>query len=98
MTAEYFAPREDIILQNETPADFYIIVTGSMFLREKKEISAIAAVTKEIDDMLARGQMDFPITLCFAASKGDSFLLHQLLKRGLDPNESDNYGHTALVH
>lgn len=48
--------------------------------------------------MLARGQMDFPITLCFAASKGDSFLLHQLLKRGLDPNESDHYGRTALVH
>uniref|UniRef100_J3MIY7 Potassium channel n=1 Tax=Oryza brachyantha TaxID=4533 RepID=J3MIY7_ORYBR len=158
MTAEYFAPREDIILQNEAPADFYIIVTGSMlagmarsgevvgeigvlcyrpqlftartrslcqllrlertaflriiqsniadgtivmnnliqYLREKKDISAIAAVTKEIEDMLARGQMEFPITLCFAASKGDSFLLHQLLKRGLDPNESDHYGRTAL--
>ncbi|BAT00278.1 Os07g0175400 [Oryza sativa Japonica Group] len=30
MNAEYFAPREDIILQNEAPADFYIIVSGSM--------------------------------------------------------------------
>uniref|UniRef100_A0A0D3GMV1 Potassium channel n=1 Tax=Oryza barthii TaxID=65489 RepID=A0A0D3GMV1_9ORYZ len=158
MNAEYFAPREDIILQNEAPADFYIIVSGSMlagmaksgdvvgeigvlcyrpqlftartrslcqllrldraaflriiqsniadgtivmnnliqYLREKKEIASIVAVAKEIDDMLARGQMDFPITLCFAASKGDSFLLHQLLKRGLDPNESDHYGRTAL--
>ncbi|KAL5198081.1 hypothetical protein ABZP36_001593 [Zizania latifolia] len=165
MNAEYFAPREDIMLQNETPADFYIIVTGSVFylcnlqlagmaksgevigeigvlcyrpqlftartrslcqllrldrtaflriiqsyiadgtiimnnliqyLREKKDISAIAGVTKEIEDVLARAQLDFPITLCFAASKGDSFLLHQLLKRGLDPNESDHYGRTAL--
>uniref|UniRef100_A0A0E0LHQ2 Potassium channel n=1 Tax=Oryza punctata TaxID=4537 RepID=A0A0E0LHQ2_ORYPU len=158
MNAEYFAPREDIILQNEAPADFYIIVSGSMlagmaksgdvvgeigvlcyrpqlftartrslcqllrldrasflriiqsniadgtivmnnliqYLRDKKDIAAISAVAKEIDDMLARGQMDFPITLCFAASKGDSFLLHQLLKRGLDPNESDHYGRTAL--
>lgn len=30
MTAEYFAPREDVILQNEAPTDFYIIVTGSV--------------------------------------------------------------------
>ncbi|KAF0909391.1 hypothetical protein E2562_035831 [Oryza meyeriana var. granulata] len=169
MNAEYFAPREDIMLQNEVPADFYIIISGSMelielqtgteqlagmaksgdvvgeigvlcyrpqlftartrslcqllrlertaflriiqsniadgtivmnnliqYLREKKDINAIAAVTKEIEDMLARGQMDFPITLCFAASKGDSFLMHQLLKRGLDPDESDHYGRTAL--
>jgi hypothetical protein len=28
MTAEYFAPKEDIILQNEAPSDFYIVVTG----------------------------------------------------------------------
>ncbi|KAG8081456.1 hypothetical protein GUJ93_ZPchr0007g3664 [Zizania palustris] len=34
MNAEYFAPREDIILQNETPADFYIIVTGSVELMQ----------------------------------------------------------------
>ena len=30
MSAEYFAPREDVILQNEAPSDFYIIVTGSV--------------------------------------------------------------------
>lgn len=30
MTAEYFAPREDVILQNEAPSDFYILVTGSV--------------------------------------------------------------------
>ncbi|KAL5197262.1 hypothetical protein ABZP36_000774 [Zizania latifolia] len=158
MNAEYFAPREDIILQNEAPADLYIIVSGSVlagmarsgdvigeigalcyrpqlftartrslcqllrldrttflriiqsniadgtivmnnliqYLREKKDISAIAGVAREIEDMLTRDQLDFPITLCFAASKGDSFLLHQLLKRGLDPNESDHYGRTAL--
>ncbi|KAL5657033.1 hypothetical protein ACJX0J_030196, partial [Zea mays] len=28
--------------------------------------------------------------------EGDDFLMHQLLKRGVDPNESDNYWHTAL--
>lgn len=30
MNAEYFAPREDVILQNEAPSDFYILVTGSV--------------------------------------------------------------------
>jgi potassium channel len=30
MKAEYFAPREDVILQNEAPTDFYIIVTGKV--------------------------------------------------------------------
>lgn len=29
MKAEYFPPREDVILQNEAPTDFYILVTGS---------------------------------------------------------------------
>lgn len=47
--------------------------------------------------MLARGQLELPVTLCYAASRGDDFLMHQLLKRGVDPNESDNYWHTALV-
>ncbi|XP_038897966.1 potassium channel AKT1-like [Benincasa hispida] len=29
MKAEYFPPKEDIILQNEAPTDFYIVVTGA---------------------------------------------------------------------
>jgi hypothetical protein len=57
----------------------------------------MVGVLKEIESMLARGHLDLPITLCFAVNRGDDFLLHQLLKRGLDPNESDNNGHTALV-
>ncbi|TVU41681.1 hypothetical protein EJB05_15224, partial [Eragrostis curvula] len=169
MNAEYFAPREDFILQNEAPTDFYIIVTGSVellelqngaehvvgtakagdvageigvlcyrpqlftartrslcqllrmdrtdflrvvqsnvgdgaiiinnliqYLKEKKDSEAIAGVAEEIEHMLARGQLELPITLSFAASKGDDYLMHQLLKRGHDPNESDKYGHTAL--
>lgn len=28
MKAEYFPPKEDVILQNEAPTDFYIFVTG----------------------------------------------------------------------
>ncbi|KAL6880631.1 hypothetical protein ACP4OV_012196 [Aristida adscensionis] len=168
MNAEYFAPREDVILQNEAPTDFYIIVTGSellelqngteqlagtakggdvvgeigvlcyrpqlftirtrslcqllrmdrtaflrivqsnvgdgtiiinnlvQYLKEKRDIGAVVSVAEEIEFMLARGQLELPVTLCFAASKGDDFLLHKLLKRGIDPNESDNHGRTAL--
>lgn len=54
-------------------------------------------VLMETENMLARGRMDLPLSLCFAAIRGDDSLLHQLLKRGLDPNESDNNGRTALV-
>lgn len=32
MKAEYFPPREDIILQNEAPTDFYILVNGAVVL------------------------------------------------------------------
>jgi len=29
MKAEYFPPKEDVILQNEAPTDFYIFITGA---------------------------------------------------------------------
>ncbi|KAM3216182.1 potassium channel AKT1 isoform X1 [Capsicum annuum] len=32
MKAEYFPPKEDVILQNEAPTDFYILVTGAVDL------------------------------------------------------------------
>ncbi|EMS67317.1 Potassium channel AKT1 [Triticum urartu] len=158
MSAEYFAPREDVILQNEAPSVFYIIVTGSVlastaksgqvigeigvlcyrpqlftartkslcqllrldradflkvvqsnvgdatiimnnliqYLKEHKGDGVISGIAKDIERMLATGQLDLPITLCFAASRGDDFLMHQLLKRGLDTNETDNCGRTAL--
>lgn len=28
--AEYFPPKEDVILQNESPTDLYILVSGSV--------------------------------------------------------------------
>lgn len=30
MKAEYFPPKEDVILQNEAPTDFYLLVTGAV--------------------------------------------------------------------
>lgn len=30
MDAEYFPPKEDVILQNEAPTDIYILVSGAV--------------------------------------------------------------------
>ncbi|KAI3714776.1 hypothetical protein L6452_21736 [Arctium lappa] len=168
MKAEYFPPKEDVILQNEAPTDFYVLVTGAvellvtrngveqvvgeaktgelcgeigvlcyrpqLFTVRTKRLSQLLRLNratflsiiqanvgdgtvimnnllkhlKDIDDpvmegvlmetenMLARGRMDLPLSLCFATLRGDDLLLHKLLKRGLDPNESDSNGRTAL--
>ncbi|XP_028779283.1 potassium channel AKT1 [Neltuma alba] len=168
MKAEYFPPKEDVILQNEAPTDFYILVTGaaeliiqkngieqvvgeakvgdvvgeigvlcyrpqlitvrtkrlsqllrlnrtafinlahsnvgdgtiimSNFLQHLKESSdpIMEGVLAETEAMLARGRMDLPISPCFAANRDDDLLLHQLLKRGSDPNEVDKNGRTSL--
>ena len=65
-------------------------------LKEQKD-PVMEAVFRETEKVLARGRLDLPLTLCFAAIRGDDLLLHQLLRRGLDPNESDNNGRTPLV-
>ncbi|KAI7990749.1 60S ribosomal protein L18a [Camellia lanceoleosa] len=36
MKAEYFPPKVDIILQNEIPTDFYILVSGAVYLKGLK--------------------------------------------------------------
>lgn len=36
MKAEYFPPKEDVILQNEAPTDFYILVTGAVVIYKSK--------------------------------------------------------------
>lgn len=51
----------------------------------------------DTEHMLAHGRMDVPLTLCFAAARQDDLLLHRLLKRGLEPNELDTNGRSALV-
>uniref|UniRef100_A0A2N9HEC5 Potassium channel n=1 Tax=Fagus sylvatica TaxID=28930 RepID=A0A2N9HEC5_FAGSY len=157
MKAEYFPPKEDLILQNEAPTEFYILVTGAVVVGEAKtgelcgEIGVLcyrpqlftvrtkrlsqllrmnrttffntvqsnvgdgtiimnnllqhlkdlnnpmmSEILVETENMLARGRSDLPLSLCFAALRGDDLLLHQLLKRGLDPNELDSNGRTVL--
>ncbi|XP_057501365.1 potassium channel AKT1-like [Actinidia eriantha] len=168
MKAEYFPPNEDVILQNEAPTDFYILVYGALelvvlknggeqvvgeaktgdvcgeigvlcyrpqlftvrtkrlsqllrmnratflnivqanvgdgtiimnnllqHLKEQKD-PIMEGVLLETEKMLAHGRMDLPLSLCFATLREDDLLLQRLLKRGLDPNESDNNGRTAL--
>ncbi|KAH8482264.1 hypothetical protein H0E87_029646 [Populus deltoides] len=157
MEAEYFPPNEDVILQNEAPTDFYILVTGAVvvggaktgdvcgeigvlcyrpqlftvrtkrlsqllrmnrtsflnivqanvgdgtiimnnllqYLKEQKD-PVMEGVFLETTTMLAHGRMELPLSLCIAALRGDDLLLHQLLKRGLDPNEADHNGRSAL--
>ena len=54
-------------------------------------------ILRDTENMLARGRMDLPLSLCFAATRGDASLLHRLLTRGSDPNEADATGRTAMV-
>ena len=44
MKAEYFPPKEDVILQNEAPTDFYILVTGAV-VRYDIPLSSLLSVT-----------------------------------------------------
>lgn len=54
-------------------------------------------ILKETEHLLTRGRMEVPLSLCFAATRNDDQLLHQLLRHGSDPNEIDNNGRTAMV-
>lgn len=69
---------------------------GLQHLKEKRD-PLTESILAETEHMLAQGRMDVPLSLCFAAMRGDDLLLNQLLKRGTDPNELDSNGRTALV-
>ncbi|KAK9682617.1 hypothetical protein RND81_10G085700 [Saponaria officinalis] len=168
MTAEYYPPKEDVILQNEASTDLYVLVHGALefivarhgteqIIKEVKsgdvcgEICVLCyrpqlftvrtkrlcqllrlnrttllnlvqssvgdgaiimnnllehlksqddptmqSLLRDVEKMLAQGQMDLPLALCFAAGRGDETLLQRLLRRGSDPNELDVNGRTAL--
>lgn len=43
--AEYFPPKEDIILQNEAQTDLYILVSGSVVSNKKKPFNSRLKIT-----------------------------------------------------
>lgn len=168
MRAEYFPPREDIILHNEAPTEFYILVSGLVellvyqdgreqhygtaragdvigeigalcykpqpFTVRSKKLSQLLRINRnaflsivqgnvvdgqividnlyqhlkeskvlsmlrlpmEIESIMADVGMGMTLSLCFVASKGNSQLLEQFLKRGRDPNATDFCGRTPL--
>ncbi|CAL4947379.1 unnamed protein product [Urochloa decumbens] len=51
MQAEYFAPKEDIMLQNEKPSDLYLLVSGSV------DIMAFLDGTEQIYGKAAEGEV-----------------------------------------
>lgn len=65
-------------------------------LKDRKD-PTMDAILADTEEMLAKGRLDLPLSLCFAAMRGDDLLLKQLLKKGVDPNEFDNNGRTPLV-
>ncbi|KAK9079970.1 hypothetical protein SSX86_001645 [Deinandra increscens subsp. villosa] len=46
MRAEYFPPKEDVILQNEAPTDFYILVSGAVELISRR--GGVEQVVREL--------------------------------------------------
>ncbi|XP_060961425.1 potassium channel AKT1 isoform X2 [Cannabis sativa] len=67
-------------------------------LQHLKELNdpLMGEILTDTENMLARGRMDLPISLCFAATRNDDLLLQRLLNRGSDPNEPDVNGRTAM--
>lgn len=56
-------------------------------------------IVHETAQSLTQSGMEMPLNLHYAAESGDDLLLHQLLKRGSQPNEVDgSSGKTALVN
>ncbi|KAL8537052.1 hypothetical protein ACS0TY_012291 [Phlomoides rotata] len=64
-------------------------------LKEHKE-PVMQDILNYTQHMLTHGRMDMPLTLCFAAARGDDLLLNHLLRCGMDTNELDANGRSAL--
>ncbi|KAL0426903.1 UNVERIFIED_CONTAM: Potassium channel AKT1 [Sesamum latifolium] len=79
MKAEYFPPKEDVILQNEAPTDF-IFLFREQWLLEKPKRANVGDGTIIMNNLLQRRRL----------------AIASFVEEGLDPNESDNNGRTAL--
>ena len=52
---------------------------------------------EEIEETIALGRGGMILSLRYAASVGNSELMHQLLVQGTDPDTTDHSGRTPLV-
>ncbi|KZV53895.1 hypothetical protein F511_23660 [Dorcoceras hygrometricum] len=77
-------------------ADGTIIINNLLQNLKEREDPLMQSILIDTEHMLAHGRMDMPLSLCFAAARGDDLLLQHLLRRGMDPNELDNNGLSAL--
>lgn len=68
----------------------------AQYLKEQED-PLLSSFVNDIEKMVAEGQTDLPLGLCFAAARGDETLLQLLLQRGSNPNERDMKDRTALV-
>ncbi|GJU25964.1 potassium channel AKT1-like protein [Tanacetum coccineum] len=75
MKAEYFPPKEDVILQNEAPTDFCVLVTGAVTVGEANTAN-VGDGTVIMNSLLQH----------IAASKGNTNCVLLLLDFGADPN------------
>lgn len=78
---------------------FLLFTVFPSLMQHLKELNdpLMDEILRDTENMLARGRMDLPLSLCFAATRGDDLLLRRLLSRGSDPNETDVNGRTAMV-
>lgn len=67
------------------------------YLQDNRGRRGLEEVLRQTEYLIARGKTDLPLTLCFAANRGDAMLMQKLLKRGYDPNEPDRNGRPPLV-
>lgn len=77
-------------------ADATIIMNNCLQHLKERNDPVMQQILVDIERMLAQGRSDMPVSLCFAAMRGDDLLLHKLLRQGMDPNETDSSGRTPL--
>ncbi|KAH9760806.1 Potassium channel AKT6 [Citrus sinensis] len=96
MKAEYFPPKEDVILQNEAPTDLYILVTGAMVVGEAKPGDVVGELgllcykpqlftvrTKRLSQLLRLNRTAF-LSLVQANVGDGTIIMNNLLQRYRD--------------
>ncbi|KAL9249664.1 Potassium channel KAT1-like protein [Drosera capensis] len=94
MEAEYFPPKEDVVLQNEAPTDLYILVSGSveMLTNINGNEKPFTVRTAELSQILRLSNTS--LINIFEANKEDGQTVMSNLFLKLKAQGSDEYGDT----